>query len=72
MQILSNIVPKFEIEIIVQLLYQNSKQMLRYIEKNLIYDFGRTMAKIQQDLLGQVSRLQKREGQKYVNFYGKS
>jgi hypothetical protein len=25
-----------------------------------------------QDLLGQVSRLRKREGQKYVNFYGKS
>jgi hypothetical protein len=28
--------------------------------------------KKQQDLLGQVSRLRKREGQKYVNFYGKS
>ena len=28
--------------------------------------------KSQQDLLGQVSRLRKREGQKYVNFYGKS
>jgi hypothetical protein len=27
---------------------------------------------VQQDLLGQVSRLRKREGQKYVNFYGKS
>jgi hypothetical protein len=26
----------------------------------------------EQDLLGQVSRLRKREGQKYVNFYGKS
>jgi hypothetical protein len=25
-----------------------------------------------QDLLGQVSRLRKREGQKYVNLYGKS
>jgi hypothetical protein len=25
-----------------------------------------------QDLLGQVSRMRKREGQKYVNFYGKS
>jgi hypothetical protein len=25
-----------------------------------------------QDLLGQVSRLRKREGQKYANFYGKS
>jgi hypothetical protein len=28
--------------------------------------------KKEQDLLGQVSRLRKREGQKYVNFYGKS
>jgi hypothetical protein len=27
---------------------------------------------LKQDLLGQVSRLRKREGQKYVNFYGKS
>jgi hypothetical protein len=26
----------------------------------------------EQDLLGQVSRLRKREGQKYVNLYGKS
>jgi len=26
----------------------------------------------EQDLLGQVSRLRKREGQKYVNFNGKS
>ncbi len=29
-------------------------------------------SKLKQDLLGQVSRLRKREGQKYVNFYGKS
>jgi hypothetical protein len=28
--------------------------------------------KNKQDLLGQVSRLRKREGQKNVNFYGKS
>jgi hypothetical protein len=32
----------------------------------------KTTVKGQQDLLGQVSRLRKREGQKYVNFYGKS
>ncbi len=30
------------------------------------------LLEIEQDLLGQVSRLRKREGQKYVNFYGKS
>jgi hypothetical protein len=29
-------------------------------------------SQFQQDLLGQVSRLRKREGQKYVNVYGKS
>jgi hypothetical protein len=32
----------------------------------------RTASTVKQDLLGQVSRLRKREGQKYVNFYGKS
>ncbi len=32
----------------------------------------REREKRKQDLLGQVSRLRKREGQKYVNFYGKS
>jgi hypothetical protein len=31
-----------------------------------------SFGKEKQDLLGQVSRLWKREGQKYVNFYGKS
>ena len=33
---------------------------------------GETHPRTEQDLLGQVSRLRKREGQKYVNFYGKS
>jgi hypothetical protein len=35
-------------------------------------DKQKTNTNKKQDLLGQVSRLRKREGQKYVNFYGRS
>jgi hypothetical protein len=38
--------PKFEIEVIDQLSYRNSKQLSQYIEKNSKHDFGRAMAKI--------------------------
>jgi hypothetical protein len=42
--------------------------------KKFFFLFSRKIFKAydKQDLLGQVSRLRKREGQKYVNFYGKS
>jgi hypothetical protein len=41
-----------------------------YVKQFKIPDAHREQVK--QGLLGQVSRLRKREGQKYVNFYGKS
>jgi hypothetical protein len=38
----------------------------------LVFFYSYIATKVKQELLGQVSRLRKREGQKYVNFYGKS
>jgi hypothetical protein len=43
-----------------------------FVKKVLNRNSFRNKLQTEQDLLGQVSRLRKREGQKYVNFYGKS
>jgi hypothetical protein len=41
-------------------------------DQNILSKVEKFELQLKQDLLGQVSRLRKREGQKYLNFYGKS